>query len=170
MSVYDTLCRQLSVILDIPIDRVHEEDFFRNECYLTQHVLDNCQDKPDFNKESDYKFEYWNGDLPATQAECNCFTRIRYNFVCVFRETDTPFILGSTCIKRLDPGAFLVECLDKNCTKLVKTGFCSLHKRKCPCGRIHKNNSICYCYVCNKKAKIEHGSDRCNRCSFDKYY
>lgn len=170
MSVYDTLCHELSVILKIPIERVRGECFFKNECYLTQHVLDNSEEKPNFNRETDYKFEYWAGDVPEIQERCNCYTPIRYNFVCVFRETNIPFILGSKCIKRLDPRAFMSKCLDINCNKLIESGYCSLHKRKCPCGIFHKNNSICYCYVCNKKVKIEHGSDRCNRCAFDKYY
>lgn len=170
MSVYDTLCHELAVILNLPVGRIYSKGFFRNECFITQHVLDNEPDKPNFNKKTEYKFEHWYGNLPAIQEKCCCFTPIRYNFVCVFRETNTPFILGSSCINQLDPKAFWIECLDNNCAKLVKTGYCSLHKRKCPCGKIHRNNSICYCYVCNKKGKIAHGSDRCNRCAFDKYY
>lgn len=59
MNVYDILCCNLAVILDIPIDRVHREDFFRNECYLTQHVLDNESDTSGSPPYTDYKFEYW---------------------------------------------------------------------------------------------------------------
>lgn len=170
MSVYDVLVHRLSVILEIPVDTIYSKDFFKKECFLSQYILDNRPDLPSNIDKNDYEYQHWTGTCPYVQETCECLTRIRYNFICVHKASNTPFILGSHCICLLNPDAFKKKCLDKNCTKLVKTGYCKTHKRKCICGKIHRDNHICYCYQCNKKSIIKHGSNLCDRCAFDKYY
>lgn len=160
----------LSVILDLPLDKIYEEGFFKRECGLTRVILDNEPDRSGSPPYTDYKTVDFTGVIPDVRTHCFCGCKIRWNYVCCHIPTQTAFILGSSCVELLNADAFGRVCLQKDCHELTQQKFCNLHKRKCvSCDAYHDDNHICKCPGCGRKEKLQKNVYRCSKCTFGHY-